>query len=47
LFFGVRPEYLAAARQTIGEEFGSLSGYLSDAGITKADIDGVRGALLG
>jgi protein-tyrosine phosphatase len=44
---GVRPEYLAAARRTIDDEFGSLSTYLSDAGITEADVDRLRGALLG
>ena len=43
---GVRPEYLAAARRTIDDEFGSLGGYLSDAGITEADVDRLRGALL-
>ena len=43
---GVRPEYLAAARQTIDEEFGSLGGYLNDAGITEADVDRLRDALL-
>jgi protein-tyrosine phosphatase len=43
---GVRPEYLAAARETIDEEFGSLAGYLSDAGIAGVDIDRLRGALL-
>ena len=43
---GVRPEYLAAARQTIDEEFGSLDAYLSDAGITEADVDRLRQALL-
>jgi protein-tyrosine phosphatase len=44
---GVRPEYLDAARQTIDETFGSLDGYLRDAGITADDIDRLRGALLG
>jgi protein-tyrosine phosphatase len=44
---GVRPEYLAAARQTIDDEFGSLGGYLSDAGITEADLDRLRSELLG
>lgn len=44
---GVRPEYLAAARQTIDDEFGSLDAYLNDAGITAADVDRLRGALLG
>jgi protein-tyrosine phosphatase len=43
---GVRPEYLAAARQTIDDQFGSLGGYLNDAGITEADVDRLRGALL-
>jgi protein-tyrosine phosphatase len=43
---GVRPEYLAAARKTIDEEFGSLGGYLGDAGISEADLDRLRGALL-
>jgi protein-tyrosine phosphatase len=44
---GVRPEYLAAAHQTIDDEFGSLEAYLRDAGITAADVDGLRAALLG
>jgi len=43
---GVREEYLAAARQTIDQEFGSLAGYLSDAGITAADVDQLRATLL-
>jgi protein-tyrosine phosphatase len=43
---GVRPEYLAAARQTIDDEFGSLDGYLTDADITGADVDRLRAALL-
>ena len=43
---GVRAEYLAAARQTIDDEFGSLAGYLSAAGITEADLDRLRAALL-
>lgn len=43
---GVRADYLAAARQTIEEQFGSLDGYLRDAGITAADVDQLRGALL-
>jgi len=43
---GVREEYLAAARQTIDEDFGSLDGYLRDAGITEADMDRLRSALL-
>ncbi len=44
---GVREEYLGAARRTIDENFGSLDGYLHDAGITEADLTGLRKALLG
>jgi protein-tyrosine phosphatase len=44
---GVREEYLAAARQTIDAEFGSLGGYLSDAGVTEPDLDRLRSRLLG
>ncbi len=43
---GVRAEYLAAARQTIDEQFGSLDGYLRDSGITEPDLDRLRNALL-
>jgi protein-tyrosine phosphatase len=43
---GVREEYLAAARQTISDEFGSLDGYLRDAGVTEDDVDRLRNALL-
>ncbi|RFD26360.1 protein-tyrosine-phosphatase [Mycobacterium uberis] len=43
----VREEYLAAARQTIDDAYGSLDSYLRDAGITKADIDQLHRALLG
>jgi protein-tyrosine phosphatase len=43
---GVRPEYLAAARKTIDEEFGSLDNYLRDADITAGDLDRLRNALL-
>ena len=43
---GVREEYLAAARQTIDDQFGSLDGYLRDAGITKPDLERLRNALL-
>ncbi len=42
---GVREEYLAAARQAIDEQFGSLDAYLRDAGVTERDVDGLRGAL--
>ncbi len=44
---GVRPEYLAAARQTIDEDHGSLTGYLRDAGVSRADLDQLRRQLLG
>ena len=43
---GVRPEYLAAAWQSIDDEYGSLDGYLRDAGVTEADVDRLRTALL-
>lgn len=43
---GVREEYLAAARQTIDEKFGSLDAYLRDTGITEAVVDRLRAALL-
>jgi protein-tyrosine phosphatase len=43
---GVRPEYLLAARQAIDEQFGSLDGYLRDAGVTQADVDHLRNELL-
>lgn len=44
---GVREEYLDTARRTIDEKFGSLEGYLRSAGITEADVDRLRSALLG
>jgi protein-tyrosine phosphatase len=43
---GVREEYLAAAWRTIDEQFGSLAGYLRDAGITLADVDRLQSALM-
>ena len=43
---GVRPEYLAAARQSIDADYGSLDGYLRDTGITEADVDRLRTAQL-
>ncbi|OBH85531.1 phosphotyrosine protein phosphatase [Mycobacterium scrofulaceum] len=43
---GVRPEYLAAARQAIDEAHGSLDAYLREAGIAQADVDRLRNALL-
>ena len=44
---GVQPEYLNAARRTIDEHFGGLSGYLEAAGVTADEIAKVRAALLG
>ncbi len=44
---GVREEYLSAARRAIDETFGSLDGYLRDSGITEAEVDQLRSALLG
>ncbi len=44
---GVREDYLATARRTIDDEFGSLENYLRDADVTAADLDGLRSALLG
>jgi protein-tyrosine phosphatase len=43
---GVREEYLAAARQTIDEEFGSLDAYLRASGISESDVERLHGALL-
>lgn len=42
----MREEYLAAARQTIDEKFGSLQAYLRDAGVGEADVQRLRAALL-
>jgi len=42
---GVRAEYLDAARRTIEGEFGSLDGYFRSAGVTEADVSGLRDAL--
>jgi len=44
---GVRAEYLDAARRTIDDNFGSLDGYFRSAGITEAEVDRLREALLG
>ena len=43
---GVREQYLLAARETIDQTYGSLDNYLRDAGVSEADIDGLRHALL-
>ena len=43
---GVREEYLTAARETIDEVYGSLDDYLREAGVTPADLDKLRTALM-
>ncbi|KAA1249793.1 tyrosine-protein phosphatase [Mycobacterium simiae] len=43
---GVRPEYLAAAWQTIEETWGSVEAYLHNTGIAGADVLRLRNALL-
>jgi protein-tyrosine phosphatase len=44
---GVREDYLAAARGSIAQNYGSLQGYLEAAAVTPEDIARVRTALLG
>lgn len=44
---GVREEYLAAARDSIDETYGSLDVFLREAGVSPADVDALRTALLG
>lgn len=44
---GVREEYLDAARRTIDDSYGSLTGYLRSANITETDVDRLRRELLG
>lgn len=44
---GVRAEYLEAAEHSIEKNFGSLDGFLTAAGVSAVDRDGLRGALLG
>lgn len=44
---GVRPEYLEAALATVREDYGSVPGYLQAAGLTAADIEALRSALVG
>ncbi|MCX2934342.1 tyrosine-protein phosphatase [Mycobacterium sp. CVI_P3] len=44
---GVREEYLATARRTIDDNFGSLAGFLNAAGVTADEVDRVRAELLG
>jgi protein-tyrosine phosphatase len=43
---GVREDYLNTARQAIDDSYGSLDGYLAAAGVTAADVDRLRDALL-
>lgn len=43
---GVRDEYLTAARQSIDDNYGSLDAYLQESGVSPADIDALRTALL-
>ena len=43
----MRPEYLEAALTKVREDYGSVPGYLQAAGLTAADIDALRTALVG
>ncbi|GAB2995603.1 tyrosine-protein phosphatase [Mycobacterium bourgelatii] len=43
---GVRAEYLEASWQTIDQHYGSLDGYLRDAGVTEDAVDRLRSTLL-
>lgn len=44
---GVQEAYLEAASRAIGDDFGSLDGYLDAAGVTRDDVARLRDALLG
>ncbi len=44
---GVREEYLDAARKSIEERYGSLGGYLRDAGVNESDVEKLRAHLRG
>ncbi len=44
---GVREEYLLAARRSIDDTYGSLDGYLREAGVSPAGVEALRTALLG
>ncbi|BBY45001.1 tyrosine-protein phosphatase [Mycolicibacterium celeriflavum] len=44
---GVREEYLAAARRSIDQNYGSLRGYLEAAGVTDQEVARLRATLLG
>lgn len=43
---GVRADYLEAAHRSIEQNFGSFDGFLQASGVTDADRDGLRAALL-
>ena len=44
---GVRGEYLVTAFRTIGDEYGSIDGYLAAAGVTDDELGRLRSALRG
>jgi protein-tyrosine phosphatase len=44
---GVRAAYLDTARRTIDDNFGSLDGFLRAGGVSPAELDRLRSALLG
>ena len=43
---GVQEDYLAAARQSINENYGSLAGYLDAAGVSHDDVNRLRAKLI-
>jgi protein-tyrosine phosphatase len=43
---GVKEQYLAAARNTIDEDYGGLDGYLEASGVTADDLNRLRAQLL-
>jgi protein-tyrosine phosphatase len=43
---GVREEYLAAARDTIDDTYGSLDTFLREAGVGPADVDALRAVFI-
>jgi protein-tyrosine phosphatase len=43
---GVREEYLAAASDSITDSYGSLEAFLREAGVSPADVDALRAALM-
>ena len=45
-FSGARPGYIVAFLDALEQEFGSVENYLSDLGITRADLGSVRAGLL-